>query len=120
MKYSTSSCKILEIIFSCRKQSPSKTEITAQFKNSSDDAIYGLNFQCAVPKYVSMDMLPPSSTTVPISGVVGTKEVTQVINVDNSMIGSKNLMMKLKIGFTLKGRKLEFQETCNSFPPGEF
>jgi len=110
----------LEIIFSCRKQSPSKTEITAQFKNSSDDAIYGLNFQCAVPKYVSMDMLPPSSTTVPISGVVGTKEVTQVINVDNSMIGSKNLMMKLKIGFTLKGRKLEFQETCNSFPPGEF
>jgi len=111
----------LEIIFSCRKLSPkSKTEVTAQFKNSSDDAIYGLNFQCAVPKYVTMDMLPPSSTTVPISGVVGTKEVTQVINVDNSMIGTKNLMMKLKIGFTLKGKKLEFQETCNSFPPGEF
>ena len=67
-----------------------------------------------------MEMLPPSSTTVPISGVVGTKDVTQVINVDNSMIGTKSLMMKLKISFTLKGKKMEFQQTCNSFPTGDF
>jgi len=112
----------LEILFECRKlsPSPSKTEVTAKFKNTSDDAIYGLNFQCAVPKYVTMEMLPPSSTTVPISGIVGTKEVTQVTNVDNSMIGTKNLMMKLKISFTLKGQKMEFTETCNGFTSGKF
>lgn len=112
----------LEIIFECRKLSASRSqsEVTAKFKNSADDAIYGLNFQCAVPKYITMEMLPPSSTTVPISGVVGTKEVTQVINVDNSMIGTKSLMMKLKISFTLKGKKMEFQQTCNSFPTGDF
>jgi len=111
----------LDIFFTCRKPEPlslHKTEITATFKNSSQDTICGLNLQCAVPKYVTMEMSPPTSTTLPVSGVPGTKEVIQTILVSNSMLNTKKLMMKVKISFSLKGQKFEHQFTCNNFPSG--
>jgi len=113
----------LEIVFECSKpeiNDPRKSELVAKFKNTSDDAIYGVNLQCAVPKFVSMEMLPPTSTTIPISGVIGAKEVTQTVKVNNSMLGTKNLMIKLKISFTLKGEKKEHMVTCNAFPAGKY
>ncbi len=56
--------------------------------------------QAAVPKYLKLEMLPPSSTTVPANsnGVV-----TQEIRLTNSLQGQKNLMLKLKIGFNMGG-----------------
>jgi AP-1 complex subunit gamma-1 len=91
-----------------------------KFSNSSDMPIYGLNVQCAVPKYVTMEMKPPSSTSVPVSVGTDGNQVTQVIHVTNTMVGTKNLMLKLKVGFTSKGEKIEHMATCSNFPMGQF
>ena len=48
--------------------------------------IDGLNFQVAVPKYMQLQMKPPSSTTVPANG--GGK-ATQVFRIVNSLHGQK-------------------------------
>jgi len=113
----------LEIEFVCIKQDKTdlqKSEIVANFKNISGAPIYGLNLQCAVPKYVNMEMQPPTSTTVPVSGGTGSKNVTQTIKVTNTKLGVKNLMIKLKISFTANGNKFDHMETCGNFPAGDF
>jgi AP-1 complex subunit gamma-1 len=111
----------LTIDFECTKPDGTnvdKSTITMKFSNSSDMPIYGLNVQCAVPKYVTMEMKPPSSTTVPVSVGTDGNQVTQVIHVTNTMVGAKNLMLKLKVGFTSKGEKIEHMATCSNFPMG--
>ena len=113
----------LTIDFECTKPDTAhvdKSTITMKFSNSSDAPFHGLNVQCAVPKYVTMEMKPPSSTTVPVSVGNDLNQVTQVIHVTNSMIGTKNLMLKLKVGFTSKGEKIEHLATCSNFPMGQF
>jgi len=112
----------LTIDFECSKPdswNKGVSLLTARFKNSGPDAMYGVNLQCAVPKYVTMEMEPASSTTVPVSGG-NTKPVTQKIKVTNSMLGTKNLMLKLKVSFTLQGNKTEHMATCSGFPAGEY
>jgi AP-1 complex subunit gamma-1 len=64
-------------------------------------------------------MQPPSSTTIPVTGG-NSKPVTQQVNVTNSMLGTKNLVLKMKIGFTSKGQKIEHMATCSGFPAGEY
>ena len=64
----------------------------------------GMNFQVAVPKYITMEMLPPSGTTVPCNGG---GNVSQVVKVTNTQMGTKKLMMKLKISYTCVGAKVE-------------
>jgi AP-1 complex subunit gamma-1 len=56
--------------------------------------------KAAVPKYLKLEMLPPTSTTIPASsnGVV-----TQEIRLINTAHGQKNIMLKLKIGYTANG-----------------
>jgi AP-1 complex subunit gamma-1 len=112
----------LSIEFECSKPdnwNKQKSTLLAHFKNDAGAIIYGMNLQVAVPKYVQMDMDPPSSTTIPQSGG-NAKTVTQKVNVTNSMLGTKNLVLKLKIGFTLNGQKMEHMATCSGFPPGEY
>jgi len=114
--------KGLSVEFECTKPdtwNKQKTTLVATFSNSTDSPIYGLNMQCAVPKYITMEMQPPTSTTVPQSGG-NAKKITQTINVTNSMLGTKNLMLKLKIGFSSNGEKVDHMATCSSFPAGEF
>lgn len=113
----------LSVEFECTKPdtwNKQVSKLVAKFKNTTDAPIYGLNFQCAVPKYVTMELKPPTSTTVPVTGGSSTKQVTQTINVTNTMLGTKNLMLKLKIGFTSKGTKLEHMATCSGFPEGQY
>jgi AP-1 complex subunit gamma-1 len=40
--------------------------------------------------------------------------------VTNSMLGTKNLMLKIKVSFTSKGQKVETMATCSGFPAGQF
>lgn len=111
----------LSVEFECTKPDAmniQKSVLVAHFKNSTGDSIYGMNLQVAVPKYVQMQLEPPSSTTIPVSG--SGKAVTQKITVTNSMVGTKNLMLKLKLGFTSKGQKIEQMATCSGFPPGQY
>ena len=113
----------LTIEFECSKPdiwNKQSSVLIAKCKNASPDAMYGFNLQCAVPKYVTMEMEPPSSTTVPVTGMNNSKIVTQKIKVTNSQMGTKNLMLKLKVSFTLQGRKIEHMATCGGFPSGEY
>lgn len=113
----------LTIVFECTKPdiwNKQASLLIAKCNNSSRDAMYGFNLQCAVPKYVTMEMEPPSSTTIPVTGMNNAMVVTQKIKVTNSQLGTKNLMLKLKLTFTLQGRKVEHMATCSGFPAGEY
>eukprot|EP00978_Attheya_sp_CCMP212_P021803 scaffold64098_cov53-Attheya_sp.AAC.4 len=112
----------ISVEFECTKPeiwNKQNSVLVAKFKNSSGAPIYGLNLQCAVPKYVTMEMTPPTSTTVPVTGGQG-KEVTQTVKITNTMLGTKNLMLKLKISFTSNGNKIEHMATCSGFPAGAY
>ena len=109
----------LTVEFQCSKPDSMNQQVSvlvAQFKNDSGSAVHGLNLQVAVPKYVSMELEPPSATTVP----PGPGSVTQKISVTNSMLGSKALMLKVKISFTVNGQRTEKMATCSSFPSGKY
>jgi AP-1 complex subunit gamma-1 len=94
--------------------------VVATFKNLTTETLVGVNLQCAVPKYITMEILPPSSTTVP-PAVVGNKPsipVRQTIRITNNNLGVKKLLMKLKVTFTIKGEKKEHMATFSGFPDG--
>lgn len=113
----------LTVEFKCTKPdtwNKQKSVLVAKFINKTDAPLYGLHLQVAVPKYVTMEMKPPTSTTVPVTGGSGSKEVTQTISVTNTMLGTKNLMLKVKGSFTIKGNKVEHMTTCSGFPAGQF
>lgn len=113
----------LSIEFECTKPealSRAKSTLIAKFKNSNSAAIHGLSLQVAVPKYVTLEMKPPSSTTVAPSGGNSSAQVTQSITVTNTKLGQKNLMLKVKLGFTLNGAKVEHMATVSGFPAGEY
>ncbi|GMH64709.1 hypothetical protein TrRE_jg371, partial [Triparma retinervis] len=106
----------LTVDFVCTEDAGGTAVVTAVFKNSGTADMTGLNFQVAVPKYIQMSIMPPSSTTVPTGG--GGKEVTQVIRAKNGMRGEKKMMMKLKISYTINGNKITDMATANNFPTG--
>eukprot|EP00804_Cyclotella_cryptica_P017069 CCRYP_003303-RA/>CCRYP_003303-RA protein AED:0.02 eAED:0.02 QI:228/1/1/1/1/1/2/643/992 len=113
----------LTVEFECSKPdtwNKQNSLIVAKFINTTDAPLYGLHLQVAVPKYVIMEMKPPTSTTVPVTGGSNTKHVTQTISVTNTMLGTKNLMLKLKASFTSKGTKVEHLATCSGFPAGQY
>jgi hypothetical protein len=67
-----------------------------------DDVTHGDDddLQAAVPKYLKLEMFPPSSTSVP---ALGGGLVTQEIKVTNSSHGDKNIMLKLKLAYSSNG-----------------
>ena len=67
-----------------------------------------LVFQAAVPKYITMEVLPPSSTTIPCNNG---GDVKQIIKVKNNMLGTKSLMIKLKLKYESKGETVEEMAT---------
>lgn len=113
----------LTVEFKCSKVdawNKQNSVLIAKFINTTDAPLYGLHLQVAVPKYITMEMKPPTSTTVPVTAGSSTKEVTQTISVTNTMLGSKSLMLKVKASFTSKGTKVEHMTTCSGFPTGQF
>lgn len=112
----------LAVEFECTKPEPmnnQKSVLIAHFNNTTNAPINGMNLQVAVPKFIKMEMEPPSSTTIPPSGSSG-KPVTQKITVTNSMLGTKNLVLKVKVGFTSNGQKIDHLATCSGFPAGQY
>lgn len=95
---------------------PSASRILCRFVNFTSTPLYQLVFQAAVPKYLKLEMLPPSSTTIPANS---NGAVTQEIKLVNSMQGSKNIMLKLKICYTVGvgGVNVEEMAQVSSFPP---
>lgn len=76
----------------------SQSRIICKFKNLNPIQLENLVFQAAVPKYLKLEMLPPSSTTIHPANSLS-PEVTQEIRLTNSMQGQKSIMLKLKIGY---------------------
>lgn len=112
----------LTVEFKCTKADTwnnQKSTIIAKFTNTTTAPMHGLHLQVAVPKYVNMKMKSPTSTTIPIMGS-NTKDVTQTIYITNTMIGTKNLMLKIRASFTSNGAKVEHVTTCSGFPAGQF
>ncbi len=71
-------------------------------------------FKAAVPKYLKLEMFPPTSTTIPANS---NGAVTQEIKLSNSMQGQKNIMLKLKIGYSQGGVVVDEMAQVSSFPP---
>lgn len=112
----------LIISFECTKpdlMNMAKSTLVAKFNNTNNVALYGLSLQIAVPKFVSMEMKPPTSTTIAPSGGSNSPEVTQTIVVTNNKLGHKSLMLKVKLGFTLNGSKIDHMATVTGFS-GEY
>jgi len=113
----------LKVEFECTKPDASNKQnstLIARFINTTSAEIYGLSLQCAVPKYITMTMKPPTSTTVPVTGSSNTTSVTQIISVTNSALGQKKLMLRLKAAFTANGTEVGHVATCSDFPNGEY
>jgi len=104
----------LSIRFECvRGSQPNLTELRATFGNSSSGPITDVSLQIAVPKYLKMQIFPPSSTAVPGGG-----EATQQVNITNSMVGQKKIVLKIKLAYVACGTKKDHIVTCSSFPEG--
>jgi AP-1 complex subunit gamma-1 len=109
----------LTIEFECTKPDPTdnkKSQLLAKFSNSNNSPLHGFSLQCAVPKYITMEMKPPTSTTIPVSSGGVSSPVTQTIVVTNTKLGEKNVMLKIKLSFTLDGTKVEHMSTISGFP----
>lgn len=88
----------------------SQSKIICSFKNFNNLPIENLVFQAAVPKYLKLELLPPTSTIIPTT-TTNTTIVTQEIKLTNSMQGQKNIMLKLKIGYKLGNTIVSFYRT---------
>ena len=107
----------LNISFSLEKDPANNqaTKITASFVNSAAADCMDLSFQCAVPKFMTLGMNPPTSTTVPANRAGA---VTQVINITNSMVGQKAAMIRVKLQFLVNGQNVDDMVQISNFPPG--
>ncbi|XP_066483242.1 AP-1 complex subunit gamma-like 2 [Tiliqua scincoides] len=91
---------------------PTLLLITATVSNTALDDITGFSLQVAVPKSFQVELLAPSSTTVPGQGGL---PITQHIRVLNSR--KLPLRMRLRLTYTLPSGSLVQQiEEINSFP----
>jgi len=107
----------LTIQFNCVKQptAPHLTLINALFTNSLPQPMENFVFQSAVPKYMKLQLLPPSSSTIP---PLQTGNVTQVIKVANSLHGQRPIVLKLRVEWTQSGQKQLQEATVSNFPTG--
>jgi AP-1 complex subunit gamma-1 len=105
----------LSVSFSLQPNAQTKTtKITATFTNSTAVPMTGLLFQCAVPKYITLQMSPASSSEVPPNRS-GT--ASQIVTIQNTMQGQKSVMMRLKIQFSQNGQVIDDLAQVSNFPP---
>uniref|UniRef100_A0A8D2LIG0 Adaptor related protein complex 1 subunit gamma 2 n=1 Tax=Varanus komodoensis TaxID=61221 RepID=A0A8D2LIG0_VARKO len=91
---------------------PTLLLITATVSNQTDDDIPGFSLQVAVPKSFQVELLVPSSSTVPRRGG---SPITQLIRVLNPK--KLPLRMRLRLAYTLpSGATVQRIEEINSFP----
>ena len=94
-------------------QDLSYTKVLCRFTNKMSTPITDLNFQAAVPKYLKLEMLPPSNTLIPPNS---TGQITQEIKLTNSEQGKKNIMLKLKIGYKNGENTVDELAQVTNFP----
>lgn len=85
-----------------KKEADGNTKITAIFMNKTMSYIEQLALQTAVMKYLKIAIQPMTGTSLPPSSKGA---VTQVMTVTNSAVGQKNIVMKIKLSYTINGAK---------------
>mmetsp|Transcript_3329 Transcript_3329/g.5900 ORF Transcript_3329/g.5900 Transcript_3329/m.5900 type:complete len:272 (-) Transcript_3329:347-1162(-) len=105
----------LRVKFEFTKQpgNPSLTAINIVHENTSPIPMNNFLFQAAVPKYIKLQMQPPSGSVLPpnCSGVV-----TQQLRLQNTLHGEKTLLMKVKIDYEYNGVPVSEQADIANFP----
>jgi len=106
----------LSITYDVSKPQPNNlalTNINMLISNSNSSAITDLSIQAAVPKYLKIQLLPPSSTTVQPNN---DGEVTQGCKILKG--ADKPIILRLKIDFKLNGQS--FSEMADTPLPSQF
>lgn len=68
-----------------------------------------------MPKYMKLEMFPPTSTTIAGHSV---DAVSQELRVTNNMHKEKNIVLKLKFSYVVGGKTVEDLVSVSSFPAG--
>lgn len=109
--YSKNGLKI-DFAFERSSTNPSVTVITIQAVNSTDLDMTDFVFQAAVPKTFQLQLLSPSSSSIP---AFNTGALTQVIKVLNPQ--KQQLRMRIKLTYNHKGAAMQDLAEVNNFPP---
>jgi AP-1 complex subunit gamma-1 len=102
----------LTLAMNIKHPAAGKVQVMAVFTSSHATDITGLDFKVAVPKYIKLQMKPASATSVP-AGNSG--RTTQVFQLENTMHGSKPLMIRCKLDYKLDGNTLSEQFQVDNF-----
>jgi AP-1 complex subunit gamma-1 len=95
---------------------PEVVEVTALFSNNGDSAMTNFDFQVAVPKYITLKMQPPSSTTLNPGAGVSSPAVTQVIRLENTQHGKKKIIIKVRLNYQINGQSVVEDTQISQFP----
>jgi len=106
----------LKVIFNYSRKpiTPSILNVTASFINTTPSEFKNFDFQVAVPKFIKMRMFPPSSTTILPNGT--DNAVTQNLELDNTMHGTRQLTIKIKIDYSVNGQPVSETGQTSNFP----
>jgi len=88
------------------------TNLNAVATNSNPFPITKFAIQAAVPKYLQIRMVPPSSDAL----APGSGKITQNIKIANSMQGQKPILLKVKIDYVYNGSPIS-EVADVAFPP---
>ena len=88
---------------------PSQTHILCRYFNMTGNPFSDFVLQAAVPKYMKLEMQPPSSTSLT---AYSNGNVTQEIRINNTLQGEKPVMLKLKIVYKVNGQQVQYTTLC--------
>lgn len=92
----------VEVWMEGKQEGEGNTRITAHFNNKTSSYVEQLSFQTAVMKYLKIVIQPMSGNSLPPSSKAA---VSQILIVNNSAVGQKPIVMKIKISYTINGQK---------------
>jgi len=106
----------LTILFDTFKnaQFPNVTIVNITYVNSSSFPLVSFDFKAAVPKYIKLQVNPPSGNLIPPNN---SGKVTQSIKIMNMEHGQKSVVLKMKIDYLVNGAPVSELADVN-FPPG--
>jgi len=94
----------VSVIFDISKPQPTSPQFTlvnATFTNNGPSTITDLELKLSLPKYLKLQLLPLSNTT--LSGFGGSS--TQQIKLANTAQGEKPVMMRLRLEYKINGEQ---------------
>ncbi|EGR32940.1 hypothetical protein IMG5_065960 [Ichthyophthirius multifiliis] len=104
----------IKLCLKCEKTNENTTQIKAEFGNKTNELITNLILQVAVQKHNKLNMNPLTSTQIKPNNFTDTNQLMIIIN---SMQGQKNIMIKIKIQYTIDNKTQTLEGIAQDFPP---